>query len=34
MRGVIFLPEKRILSKNVVNAREGLAYNKSLAYAF
>ena len=31
---VIFLPEKRILSKNVVNAREGLAYNKSLAYAF
>lgn len=31
---VIFLPEKRILSKNVVNAREDLAYNKSLAYAF
>ena len=29
-----FLSEKRILSKNVVNTREGLAYNKSLAYAF
>lgn len=29
-----FLQEKRILSKNVVSARKGLAYNKSLAYAF
>lgn len=29
-----FFTVKRILSKNVVNAREDLAYNKSLAYAF
>lgn len=33
MRGYFFT-EKRILSKNVVNVREDLAYNKSLAYAF
>lgn len=33
MQGYFFVGKTNI-SKNVVNAREGLAYNKSLAYAF
>lgn len=34
MQGYFFTGKTNIVEKNVVNARESLAYNKSLAYAF